>query len=271
MGVIFDVWDLHRERILQIGGILLCVLAAALVVADGIGQDRDSYETGSLLGTVTRNFIVPVLLATLSVYAVRRFYWYEEEASWKQVTPEAWAIAGVLSVVLAVALGAPQTRVENAQEATLAAIDDCAQETAAVTANLPPSAVELSSAQTLKVNPQLAAAPSVLRDATRMYVWRTDGAPFVLSTFPIPADRVGDSSVLGEYFEGIGETMPPGLSDRAGITNRPIAGRPAYEIIVRGGGTRFVAVLDGCHVVTLEARSAEADTAVGELLARAPS
>lgn len=270
MGAIIDLWHLHRDRILQGGGILLCVLAVALVLADGIGTERDGYETGKLLGTATRNVVLAVIVATLGVYAVRRYYWHEDGASWKQITPEASAIAGVLAVILAVALGAPQTDAEEDREAVFASIDDCGKESPAVAGNLPQNSAELSSAEIQKANPGLASAPPPLRDAARMYVWRSRGVPFVLSTFPIPADRMGDQSVLAEYFEGFGETIPPAQRARAGITNEPIAARPAYQVAFRGSSARFVAVLDGCHVVTLQANAVGTSAVMSRLLDGVP-
>jgi len=267
---IVDFWHLNRERILQVGGIVLCLLAVALVLADGLGARRDAHETGTLIGAALGYSVLPIIVASLAVYALRRFYWHEEGASWKQTPPAAWALAGVIAMVLAVGLGAPQTKAERARSETLAAVAACAKQSAAVAANLPSNSTALSSAAMLRANPRLADASSELRDGSRMYVWRSGGAQFVLSTFPIPADRVGDQSVLAQYFEGVSETMTPEERDRAATRNRTIAGRPAYQINFRGSSAEFVAVLDGCHAVTLEGNTLATSAVMSRLLGGTP-
>lgn len=65
-------------------------------------------EMGMLMGTAFRNVVAGLVVAALATYVWRRLYWYER-APWSRITPEAAALAGMVALALAVALGGPET------------------------------------------------------------------------------------------------------------------------------------------------------------------
>jgi hypothetical protein len=64
-------------------------------------------DRGSLLGVATRNVFVGIVGGAIVKYLIDRFYWYDEEASWRNITPEVLACGGVVAVVLVIVLGGP--------------------------------------------------------------------------------------------------------------------------------------------------------------------
>ena len=97
VGVLSDRWYLHREAILRIAGVVMLIVAAAVVIAGA----------GASPAILLRNLAAPVIGVATVAYLVRRWYWYDEGARWDRLSPESIAIAGALSVVLAVIAGAP--------------------------------------------------------------------------------------------------------------------------------------------------------------------
>ena len=102
MGLLADLWYLHREAILRIAGVCMLIAAGVVVIAGARGSADGAYEAGATAGVVFRNLAVPLVVAAVAGYLVRRWYWYDESASWRELTPESVAIAGALSLALAV-------------------------------------------------------------------------------------------------------------------------------------------------------------------------
>jgi hypothetical protein len=100
MGLLTDLWYLHREAILRIAGACMLIAAAAVVIATARGA-VGGYEVGATAGLVLRTIAVPVVGVGVVGYLVRRWYWYEDEASWRELTPESIAVAGSISLALA--------------------------------------------------------------------------------------------------------------------------------------------------------------------------
>ena len=101
MSLVLDLWYLHRESLLYAAGAALLAAAALLVL---VGASEPSV---TVAGDIFRNFALPVIGAAVLTYAVRRWYWLDEDASWRELTPEGVAVAGALSVCMALFLGTP--------------------------------------------------------------------------------------------------------------------------------------------------------------------
>jgi hypothetical protein len=102
VAAIADLWYIHRESILAGVGVCLLVVAAAAVTTG-----TDSASTQELATVVLRTLAVPVVLVVAVTYVLGRWYWFDEDASWRELTPEGLAVAGALSVCMAIALGGP--------------------------------------------------------------------------------------------------------------------------------------------------------------------
>jgi hypothetical protein len=106
MGLV-NTWHIHREEILRIGGVALGLASMVIVLSTPHHGDSAS-EMGMLMGTAFRNVVAGLVVAALATYIWRRVYWYER-APWSRITPEAAALAGMVALALAVALGGPET------------------------------------------------------------------------------------------------------------------------------------------------------------------
>ncbi|MDX6588022.1 MAG: hypothetical protein QOI31_2495 [Solirubrobacterales bacterium] len=104
---VLNTWHIHREEILRIGGVALGLASMVIVLSTPHHGDSAS-EMGMLMGTAFRNVVAGLVVAALATYIWRRVYWYER-APWSRITPEAAALAGMVALALAVALGGPET------------------------------------------------------------------------------------------------------------------------------------------------------------------
>jgi hypothetical protein len=102
-----NTWHIYREDILRIGGVALGLASMVIVLSTPHHGDSPS-EMGMLMGTAFRNVLAGMVVAALATYLWRRLYWYEK-APWTRITPEAAALAGMVALALAVALGGPET------------------------------------------------------------------------------------------------------------------------------------------------------------------
>ena len=102
MGLVYN-WHIHREGIFKACGVVLCMASMVIVLST-----PHNGEMNLLMGTAFRNVVAGLVLAALVSYIWRRLYWHER-ASWLRITPEAAALAGIVSLTLALALGGPDT------------------------------------------------------------------------------------------------------------------------------------------------------------------
>jgi hypothetical protein len=104
--VLVHTWHIHREEILRVGGVVLG-LASMVIVLSTPHHGDSAHEMGRLMGTAFRNVLAGMVVAALVTYVWRRIYWYER-VRWSRIPPEGAAIAGVVALALAVALGGPE-------------------------------------------------------------------------------------------------------------------------------------------------------------------
>jgi hypothetical protein len=107
VGFLADLWYLHREAILRVAGVCLLIAAAFVVIAGAPGAVAEPYELGQTAGVLFRNLAIPLIAVATVAYAIQRWYWYDDDASWGRLSPESVAVAGALSLALAVIGGAP--------------------------------------------------------------------------------------------------------------------------------------------------------------------
>lgn len=188
-----DLWYLHRERILQGVG-ALGAMASVLVVALGIDVDEGAYELGWAIGVSMRGVIFGFIGAALIFYLIDRFYWYDAEASWKRLRPEAAACGGVAALAISLAFGAGSTdpkRVdpgESIDEAIAESVGYCDVDSNPVLDLPGRPVVELDADEAARVNPLLSRVPPEIAAQFRTYLGGSKADPVIFSVQPLPED-----------------------------------------------------------------------------------
>lgn len=106
MGLVYN-WHIHREGIFTACGIVLC-MASMVIVLSTSHHGGSSHEVSLLMAAAFRNVLAGLALVTLVSYIWRRVYW-RERARWSRISPEGAALAGLVALALALALGGPET------------------------------------------------------------------------------------------------------------------------------------------------------------------